>query len=480
MRDLNGRLIAILTLAAAAPAAAQSTAQQLTEAQRAFIAVDAPAVALTRVRVVDGTGAPAREDQTILVAGGKISWVGPANAAQIPAGARVIELAGHTVIPGMVGLHNHTFYYTAAPRAAQANYTAPLLYLGSGVTTIRTTGSTSPYAELNLKANIDRGIQVGPRVFVAGPYLMGPGPDMRLNLLGMHELKNPDAARKTVDYWAEEGVTWLKVYTQIDRATLGAVVDQAHKRGIKVTGHLCSVGYQEAVGLGIDALEHGMLANSEYYAGKQPDVCPAGFRDGFASIDIARDPRVQKTIQMMLDRKVALTSTLAVYEAGSPGRWFLDPRLWDVLSADARAEEEQRRDAMATVTSRSAFAAVQKSMEFEVAFFRAGGVLAAGVDPAFNTPAGLGDHRNYELLREAGLTGPEAVQVMTLNGAKVLGIDGETGSIAVGKAADLAVIRGNPLATPSEIRNVTLVFRNGIGYDSGKMLAAVKGLVGLR
>ncbi len=479
MRNRIGRLTVIAATLGAAPALAQ-TAAQLSQASRAFVAVDAPVVALTRVRVVDGTGAAPREDQTILLSDGKITWVGPAGAAKIPAGARVIELNGHTVIPGMVGLHNHTFYYTAAPRAAQANYTAPLLYLGAGVTTIRTTGSTSPYAELNLKANIDRGIQVGPRVFVAGPYLMGPGPDMRLNLLGMHELKDPDAARKTVDYWAEEGVTWLKVYTQIDRATLGAVVDQAHKRGLKVTGHLCSIGYQEAVALGMDALEHGMLANSEYFAGKQPDVCPAGFRDGFGSLDIANDPRVQKTIRMMLDRKVALTSTLAVYEAGAPGRWFLDPRLWDVLSPDARAEEEQRRDAMAKLANRSAFAAVQKSMEFEVAFFRAGGVLAAGVDPAFNTPAGLGDHRNYELLREAGLTGPEAVQVMTLNGAKVLGIDGETGSIAAGKAADLAVIRGDPVATPSEIRNVTLVFRNGIGYDSGKMLAAVKGLVGLR
>lgn len=124
----------------------------------------------------------------------------------------------------------------------------------------------------------------------------------------------------------------------------------------------------------------------------------------------------------------------------------------------------------------------RKAQEFELAFARAGGLLAAGVDPTGIGGAlpGFGDQRNYELLLEAGFTPVEAIQVMSLNGARILGIDGELGSIAQGKRADLVVIRGNPIATPAEIRNVTVVFKDGIGYDSAKLIEAVKGQVGVR
>ncbi|MBL8989350.1 MAG: amidohydrolase family protein, partial [Gemmatimonadetes bacterium] len=161
--------------------------------------------------------------------------------------------------------------------------------------------------------------------------------------------------------------------------------------------------------------------------------------------------------------------------------WFVDPRLWDLLSPDSRAEEEARHRALEGAASAvSMRAALQKSMEFEVAFFRAGGLLAAGVDPAFNTPAGIGDQRNYELLIEAGLTPTEAIQVMTLNGARILGIADQVGSVAPGKRADLVVIRGDLAARPTDIRNVVTVFRDGLGYDAVALINAAKGLVGLR
>ena len=79
----------------------------------------------------------------------------------------------------------------------------------------------------------------------------------------MPVLSGPESARRMVRYWAEEGVTWFKAYTQISRAELGAAIDEAHKHGVKVTAHLCSVGFREAIALGIDALEHGMLTNTE-------------------------------------------------------------------------------------------------------------------------------------------------------------------------------------------------------------------------
>jgi len=120
-------------------------------------------------------------------------------------------------------------------------------------------------------------------------------------------------------------------------------------------------------------------------------------------------------------------------------------------------------------------------MAFERAFFKAGGLLGAGSDPCcLHVIAGYGDQRNYELLVEAGFTPEEAVQVMTLNGAKILGADSRIGSIAAGKQADLVVLRGNPAATPADIRNVVTVFRKGIGYDSAKLINSVKGQIGIK
>ena len=124
----------------------------------------------------------------------------------------------------------------------------------------------------------------------------------------------------------------------------------------------------------------------------------------------------------------------------------------------------------------------RRAQAFERAFVKAGGLLGAGVDPTGVGGAlpGFGDQRNFELLIEAGFTPVEAIQIMTYNGARILGVDKELGSIAPGKLADLVVINGDPIARPAEIRKTTIVFKNGVGYDSAKILASVKGLVGIR
>jgi imidazolonepropionase-like amidohydrolase len=231
-----------------------------------FLATDAPAVILRHVRVIDGTGAPPREDQTLVIAGGKISADPP------PADARVFDLPGHTVIPGIVGMHEHLFYPSGSgiPIYNEQAFSFPRLYLASGVTTARTAGSLEPYTDLNVKRLIDEGRMPGPGLRITGPYLEGAG----AFTAQMHELTGPDDAVRTVEYWASEGATSFKAYMNITRAELKAAVDAAHKRGIKVTGHLCSMGFREAASLGIDNLEHGILVDTEFHPGKQPDVCP--------------------------------------------------------------------------------------------------------------------------------------------------------------------------------------------------------------
>jgi imidazolonepropionase-like amidohydrolase len=442
---------------------------------RDLVAVDAPIVALTNVKLLDGTGAVARTGQTVVIEGDRITAVGATGDVGVPEGAEVLDLAGHTVLPGLVGLHNHSYYTGGNGRAAQLSFSGSRLYLASGVTTIRTTGARYPYEELNLKTEIEAGRAVGPTMFTTGPYLTGEQGSST-----MTRLQGPDQARRVVRYWSEEGVDWFKAYTWISRAELGAAIEEAHRHGVKVTAHLCSVGYREAVALGIDNLEHGLFANSEYDPNKQPDQCPSGFRSGYADLNV-RGPEVRATFRDMIENDVGMTSTLVVYEISVAGRPPIDERVYDVLApeiaAEVRAIAEDRRAGRGALDP----AVYQKALEYEKAFVEAGGLLAAGVDPTGYgaAPPGFGDQRNFELLLEAGFTPVEVVQIMSANGAKILGIDDEVGTVEAGKVADLVVIRGD-VESLGHIRDTHIVFRHGIGWDSPALIETVRGVVGIR
>jgi imidazolonepropionase-like amidohydrolase len=445
---------------------------------REFVSVGDSLVALTNVTVIDGAGRAPQPGQTIVIRGNMIAEVGPAASVRVPAGARALDLRGHTVIPGLVGMHDHLFYTAAGGRAAQMSFTGPRLYLGSGVTTIRTTGGRSPYAEINTKDGIDVGRIPGPRVHLTAPYITG---GVGGTAGSMAEIDSPEAARRFVAYWAKEGATWIKAYTDIRKAELKAAIDEAHKQGIKVTGHLCSVTFKEAVELGIDNLEHGLLTNTDFDSEKKPDICPigSGARVGAASMtgDTARS-----VINTMLAKRVPMTSTLAVYEMFFPNRAVQDARTLEAMSPEVR-EAYLRFRARTDSAPGAGFSAatLRNMMAFERAFVAAGGLLAAGVDPTGSGGAlpGFGDQRNFELLTEAGFTPVQTVQIMTANGAKILGVYDKLGSVERGKLADLVVLQGDLAADPSVIRHVVYVFKDGVGYDSAKLIAAVRGRVGI-
>ncbi|MEZ4586800.1 MAG: amidohydrolase family protein [Gemmatimonadales bacterium] len=466
--------LATSSLATAFALAGPLAAQQPLSPQIAqFVSVRGPTIALTHARVIDGTGAAAREDQTVVISGEKI-------VAVDPAGATVVDLTGRTLIPGLIGLHDHMYYsssVTGSMIPMRVSY--PKLFLASGVTTIRTTGSVDSYQELNLRARILEGEVLGPEIVVTGPYLQGPGGGIG----AMHPLSGPDDARRLVSYWAEEGVTWFKAYTTISRAELRAAIDAAHRHGVKVTAHLCSVGFREAVELGIDNLEHGLLTDSEFFPGKQLDRCPSDYQAmtrNWASLDLSRDD-VKETIALMVKKKVAMTSTLAVMELSSPTRVPRDERVLAALHPDVAANIERYYQQAATAEDSVDRAALANAMAFERAFVAAGGLLGAGSDPCcLSAIAGFADQRNFELLVEAGFPTETAVQIMSANGAKILGFDDRVGTIAPGKAADLVVLDGDLTRDPAVIRRVSTVFRLGLGYDSAKLLEAVKGQVGLR
>ncbi len=450
-----------------------------------FVKVDAPVVALTHVRVIDGTGAPARDDQTVVLVKGKIQAVG---SAEIPKDAQVLDLHGYSVIPGLVGMHDHMFYPAGDAIFHEMAISFPRLYLAGGVTTIRTTGSIEPYTDLALKAEIDRGEVAGPHMHVTGPYLEGPGswaPQMT-------ELKTPEEAVATVNFWIDRGVDNFKAYNFISRAVLKAAIDAAHKRGIKVTGHLCSIGFREAAALGIDNLEHGLDVDTEFYSGKKPDECPDQNAVGAEMIKMhVSDPPIQDMIRDLVAHHVAVTSTLPVFELFVPNKTPLQQRVLDAMSAEARNQFLENRvrfdlpriDAKTgQVVPRPWAQGFAMDMEFERDFVKAGGLLLAGEDPTGmgGDLAGFGDQREVELLVEEGFTPLEAIHIATFNGAQYLGEADRIGTIAAGKNADLVVIKGDPSQKINDIENVEIVFKDGVGYDSAKLIESVRGLVGIR
>jgi len=461
--------------------------QQQSERQQ-FIRVEAPAIALKNVRVIDGTGAAAVEDQTIVIVDGKIQSVGPSSSASIPANAQVLDLKGYTVAPGLVGMHDHMFFPMGGtpPMYSNMGGSFPRLYLALGVTTIRTTGSVVPYTDLEIKKLIDNGRMIGPKMHITAPYLEGRGAFTPV----MHQLTGPDDARRMVNFWADSGATSFKAYMNISRDELRAAVEEAHKRQLKVTGHLCSVGYREAAEIGIDNLEHGLMADSEFVPNKQPDQCPAGgaVPASLRQLDL-NSPAAQETIRTLVAKNVAITSTLPVFEAGGApltqsgigaASALMNPRVFAVMSSEARVRYLTAR---ARVSSTSDYVTLlRKAMDFERAFVKAGGLLIAGLDPTGNggVVAGFGDLREVELLVEAGFTPVEAIKIASFNGAKFLGEDARIGSIAPGKQADLMVIKGNPAATIADIEKIEIVFKDGVGYDSEKLIQSVQGLVGIR
>ena len=453
------------------------------------VSVDAPVFVLNHVRVIDGTGAAAKEDQAVVIANGKIKSIGPAASVQAPQGAQQLDRTGYTVIPGLVGMHNHLYYtdsisvqYASGRIAepglfiAEIPYTAPRLYLAAGVTTMRTTGSVEPYTDLKVKSRIDANLMPGPTIDATAPYLEG-APTI---FAQMHELTGVDDAKRMVDYWTTEGMTSFKAYMNITSEELSAAIQEAHARKLKLTGHLCSVTWPQAIALGIDDLEHGpVFSDTEFVADKKADVCVQGGAAAWAKQDM-NGAAVQALIQNLVSHHVAVTSTLPVFEASVPGRPKLQRRVLDAMSAES-AQSYLTARGMASLDSPMT-SLMRKEMDFEVAFAKAGGLLLAGPDPTGNGGVlpGFGDQREIELLVEAGFTPVQAIQIGTENGAIYLGQRDRIGTLAPGKQADIVLIKGDPSSNIADIENVETVFKAGVGYDSKKLIDSVRGQVGIR
>ena len=466
----------------------------LTPPVRKYVSVSTSKVILEHVQVIDGTGAPAASDQNIYIENGKITAISAGSDEPSATDTTILNLSGDSVMPGIVGMHEHLYdavYPNLTPDfnferpsvVKEMTFSAPRLSLANGVTTMRSTGTYDTYADLKLHADIEAGVVPGPHIDVTGMYLQGGGSTTQPNGF----LTGPEDARQTVAFWADRGVTSFKAYTNITRAELRAAIEEAHRHGLKVTGHLCSVTYPEAIEAGIDNLEHGFFTNTMNDPGKKPDTCSESRGDYTLEHMAADSDEAKRLLASLVEHHVAITSTLpgqaaaVARDAAPDGKPPLPAAALESMSPAARQTYFYWRNRPRTIDPKQALL-LRREMEMERAFVAAGGLLLAGADPGGNGGGanlpGFGDQREIELLVEAGFTPLQAIRIATLNGATFLGRDKQIGSIAPGKNADLLVVKGDPASKISDIENVEIVFKDGVGYDRQKLLDAVKGHYG--
>lgn len=472
-------LVTIVLVAFALSYNAVAQAPDFSDQSKQFVSVNASSVLLKNARVIDGTGAGAIENQSILIRRGKIISITPTGQTEAPKDAEVIDLAGQTVLPGFVMLHEHMFYNASDPDwfiQSTQPVIFPRLYLAAGVTTARTAGSFEPYTDLKVKQYIASGRLVGPNFDTSAPFVEGAP----AQFLQAPEIETPEEARSFVKYWSDQGMTSFKAYMNITNAALGAAIEEAHARGLKVAGHLCSVTYGEASDLGIDNLEHGFLLATDFVIDREKDKCSGFPLARFMELEL-ESPEVQALMDKLIENNTAITSTLAVLARISATVNPPNPAAIEALGHGAKAHYlGNHAQGYARALDNDIWErAIRKEMAWEKAFADKGGLVVTGSDTTGigGTVAGFANHELLKLLVEAGFTPLQAIRIATLNGAISMGRESTIGSITEGKNADLIILDGNPDKNIDDITKVVTVFKDGIGYDSKKLIEASRGRV---
>lgn len=436
---------------------------------------------ITHARLVDGVNPVPLLDQDILISEGKIAAIGATGSIEIQPGIPTLDAGGKTVMPGLIMVHEHLFYGdhgAAVPHYAADTVSLSALYLSHGVTSIRTAGSMNITDDIQIKKLIQSGRYPGPEVHLTGPYI--DGPETLIFQLKGYETKAE--VREMVRYWADQGVAWLKGYMWVKPDILEAAIDEAHKRNMKVTGHLCSVTYLEAVEMGIDNLEHGFFPSTDFAKNKERGKCPPNWQESESLKSMAADSKKRNSlIDTLIENDVYLTSTLAVLAAGVREH---EPSALALNLMNHRAREnaehvlsnlEEGSDAREATE-----AELRLAMGLERKFYEAGGKMVVGTDPTGwgGTIPGPGSHSALFLLQEAGFSPMEIIRIATRNAAEMLEVAHRTGAVRAGLEADLILIDGKPDVDIKELTKLKLVITDGVAIDGPRLAAKFEKRVG--
>ena len=456
-----------------------SFSQDLSDEVSEFVNIKDSVFAITEVTLIDGTGGAIKTNQDVLIVKGKIHAINSNGQEKFPEGTRIIDGKGKTLIPGLIMLHEHLFYgkpYNGKYKAVHMTYTFPPLYLAGGVTTMRTAGSLEANADLNIKNLIDAGKVLGPNIDVTTPHIEREG-----FIPQLQSLYGDESPERMIDFYLDKGMTSVKVYNEITKDDLKRIVQTAHARNVKVTGHLCSITYREAAEIGIDNLEHGFMVASDFIEDKEENQCDnraIGRTIRELNID---DPRLESLMRFLIEKDVTITYTPTVFEPFTGrevipggGHVALAPYIMEQMQAIYDANANSKRDSLELIAFKDEMERIRK-------FSQMGGKVVVGTDPTGTgkTIPGYANQRMIELLKETGFNLEESIKIASLDGAAYLEMDQVTGSIEVGKKADLVLIDGDLTEQIENIRKMELVFKDGVGFDSKRIFESIKGKVGL-
>ena len=451
--------------------------ENFTDEVKQYIIYDRGNYVLQNLTLIDGSGSSIKSNQDIWIEGNIIKQVG--EDLKLTKNVKAIDMSGKSAIPGLVMLHEHMFYPKSTPEpnygVDQMSYSFPKLYLAGGVTTMRTAGSIMPQADVAIKKWINEGKIPGPKIDVTSPHMDREG----VTMLEMYNFDTAEQAKQHVEFYADLGVTSIKVYNFLTREDLKAIVEAAHERNMKVTGHLCSITYREAAEIGIDNIEHGFGQCPDFVDDKNPDECNPFMLQSLIKTD-PNSNRFTDLVKFMIQKNVALTTTVNVFEPYT-GREVVPGGGLRALSPNSKEKVYKRWIGKQGKDSID-YLQYNKLKIFDKKFHDMGGLLVAGTDPTYDgrIVAGYANMRLLEIIVEMGFTIPEAVMICSLNGAKYLELEKTSGTIESGKIADLVIMDEDISKDISAIRSKKIVFKDGVGYDSLKLFEAADGLVGIR
>jgi imidazolonepropionase-like amidohydrolase len=422
--------------------AARDGMANLAKVAEGFTAQTAPVTAIVGGRLIDGTGKPAIENSVVILQNGKITAAGPATSTTVPEGAQVVDAKGKSVLPGLWEMHSHFEQVEWGP-----------IYLATGVTTARDVGNEREFIVAARDA-IAAGKGIGPRLVMAG-VVDGSGPFS----LGVIRVDTPEQARDQVQKYKAAGFQQIKIYSSVKPEILKIITAEAHRMGMTVTGHI-PFGMNAIQGIedGMDQINHVEYITPLMVDPKSKTIDPDA-------------PNVKKVINLLLEHHTVIDDTLALMEVilhpldhpisgFEPGILKVAPELKEALetmgSPPAKADQS---------------AAMFRAMEETVRLLHQAGVpIVAGTDQAV---PGYSLDREIELYVQAGFTPMEAIQAATLVPARAMGMEKDSGTIEVGKRADVILVDGNPLQNISDIRKVSTVFAAGKMYQPAALWSSV-------
>jgi hypothetical protein len=416
-------------------------------------------LALTNARVLDVEKGRYLSDQTVIVVGETIQSIGPAKGAKVPKDAEVIDLAGKTLVPGLWDMHAHLGDVDG------------VLNIASGVTTVRDVGNDPDKLD-DFKKRFDDGTAVGPRVLRFG-FIEGRGEKAASSKV---TAETEAEAKAGVESYAKRGYEGIKIYNSMKPELVPVIAKEAHARNMTVIGHIpVHMLAHEAVRAGYDGIEHINMLFLNFFADHDTDTRTTKrftlVGEKAASFDLAGKP-VTDFIALLKERRTVIDPTLGAFEGllvGEQGK--IIPGLENVVN---RLPVQAQRsfllgglplDADKVKTYRASF---EKMLELVKRLHAAKIPVVAGTDHL----AGLMLHHELALLVRAGLSPADVLRADTIDAARSMKLDKKSGSIAKGKAADLVVVDGDPLAHIEDMAAVVSTMRGGVMFSSAPLYEA--------